>query len=262
MLTLVSVHGLVMALLVSRAGLVDGVDCPQVSKASCDDGQMDYVDALVKLGRVTAEQWGLVTAQQAEQAGVDATSLGALTDAGVLVVAGGDVFHLAGAPLPPHLDIKVAWLQLESGTPAWQRLAGNSGVISHSSACRLHDLGDLPAGTVEMFAAAGSGPVEAGVRLHHEPGPDPAQITIVDGLPVTTVGRTIVDLLCAGLDGGHVGGVVADAVRRGLVDLRTLAQEVAVFASAYGLPASASGHDLISRLLVDAGEQEPVLPAG
>ncbi|TSB32006.1 hypothetical protein [Streptomyces benahoarensis] len=215
---------------------------------------MDYVDALVKLSRVTAEQWGLVTTEQAEQAGVGAACFGGLVQSGVLVEAGAYVFQLAGAPLPPHLDIKVAWLRLEPGKPAWRRKAGNSGVISHSSACLLHGLGDLPVGTVEMSAGA-RGTVEAGVRVHNEPRPDPAQITVVDGLPVTTVGRTITDLLHTGLDGGHVGGVVADAARLGLVDLRSLAQQVAVFASAYGLPASASGHDLISRLLADAGEQ-------
>ncbi|MEU9763508.1 hypothetical protein AB0D98_28105 [Streptomyces sp. NPDC047987] len=214
---------------------------------------MDYVDALVTLGRVTAEQWGLVTAEQAEQAGVDKACLDGLVQSGVLMLAGAHVFQLAGAPLPPHLDIKVAWLQLEPGTPAWQRLTGNSGVASHSSACRLHGLGDLPVGTVEMFAAAGT--VETGVRVHHEPRPTRGQITVVDGLPVTTAGRTITDLLHTGLDGGHVGGVLADAARLGLVDLQSLAQEVGVFASAYGLPATASGHDLISRLLADAGEQ-------
>jgi hypothetical protein len=106
-----------------------------------------------------------------------------------------------------------------------------------------------------MFAAVSA--VEAGVRVHHEPRPDPAQITVVDGLPVTTAGQTITDLLHTGLDGGHVGGVVADAARLGLVDLRTLAQQIAVFASAYGLPGSASGRDLISRLLADAGVEAP-----
>ncbi|MET7489822.1 hypothetical protein [Streptomyces sp. NPDC005538] len=209
---------------------------------------------------MTTEQWGLITTEQAEQVGVEAASLDALAQSGVLTVAGAGVFQLAGAPLTPHLDIKVAWLQLEPGTPAWQRLTGNSGVISHSSACRLHGLGDLPVGTVEMFADA-SLTAEAGVRVHQEPGLDPSQITVVDGLPVTTAERTITDLLHAGLDGGHVGGVVADAARIGLVDLRTVAQQVAGFASAYGLPASASGHDLLSHLLADAGEPDPV-PVG
>lgn len=222
----------------------------------CDDGRVDYVDALVRLGRVTAEQWGLVTDRQAEQAGVDAACLAGLVRSGVLVVAGEGVFQLAGAPVPAHLDIKAAWLRLEPGTPTWKRITGNSGVVSHSSACRLHELGDLPVGTVEMSAAADGTP-GAGVRLHEGPGPDPSQVMVVDGLPVTTVLRTITDLLHAGLDGGHVGGVVADAVRRRLVDWEVLGREVAVFGPAYGLPAAASGHELLSRLLADAGEQVP-----
>lgn len=223
----------------------------------CDDGQVDYLEALVALGRLTAEQWGLVTAEQAGQVGVDQVSLDALTHAGVLVAAGAGVFQLAGAPLPPNLDIKVAWLQLAPGTPAWQRLDGASGVVSHSSACRLHGLGDLPIGTVEMLADS-SRTVGPGVRVHDRPGLTPGQVTVVDGLPVTTVDRTVVDLLHLGLDGGHVGGVVASAVRLGLVDQGDLAQQIAVFTSAYGLPASASGRDLISLLLADAGEQAPV----
>ncbi|MFD6329233.1 hypothetical protein ACFWGI_06595 [Streptomyces niveus] len=213
----------------------------------------NVVDALVRIGQVTAEQWGLITMEQAERAGTDTSALASLTRAGVLVAEDDGVLRLAGAPLTPHVEIKAAWIRLEPGTPVWERLANGRAVVSHSSACLLHGLGDLPAGEIEMFATTGS--EGAGVRLHPGPGPGPAQITIVGGLPVTTVTRTITDLMHAGLDGDHVGGVVADAVRRGLVGVGDLAQEVARFAPAYGLPASASGHDLISRLLTDAGEQ-------
>lgn len=223
---------------------------------------MDCLDALAKLGRVTAEQWGLVTAEQAEQTGVDASLLGTLTRAGVLTVVEEGVFQLAGAPLPAHMDIKVAWLRLKPGVPAWSRLDGSSGVVSHSSACRLHGLGDLPAGTVELLTTPDTAQVGAGadVRLHADTDLDPAQITVVDGLPVTTAERTITDLLAAGQDGGHVGGVVADAVRRGLVGRGTLAANVAPFAPEYGLPADASGSDLIGHLLCQAGEELPPPP--
>ncbi|MFB6984515.1 hypothetical protein [Streptomyces sp. NPDC056304] len=223
---------------------------------------MDYVEVLVRLGRVTAEQWGLITVEQSERIGVDASSLAHLTCAGVLVVAEDGVFRLVGAPLTSHVEIKAAWLRLDPGALAWQRLAGDGGVVSHSSACLLHGLGDLPAGAVELLAVSQGGVGGQGVRLHHGPEPEPGQITVVDGLPVTTAGRTITDLLRAGLDGGHVGGVVADSVRCGLVDVGDLAQEVAVFAPAYGLPESASGHDLIGRLLAEAGEQTAASLAG
>lgn len=224
----------------------------------CDNEPVDnVVDALVRIGQVTAEQWGLITVEQAERAGVDTSTLKGLTRAGVLLAEDDDVLRLAGAPLTPHAEIKAAWIRLEPGTPVWERLAdGCAVVVSHSSACLLHGLGELPAGDVEMFAPTGS--EGAGVRLHPGPGPEPTQITVVGGLPVTTVTRTITDLMHAGLDGDHVGGVVADAVRRSLVGVADLAQEVAGFAPTYGLPESASGHDLISRLLAEADEQIPV----
>lgn len=224
--------------------------------AGCDDGKVDALEALVALGRMTAEQWGLVTTEQARQVGVDRASLATLTRSGLLVVVGTDVFQLAGTPPPAHLDTKVAWLQLAPDTAAWQRLDGMTGVISHSSACRLQGLGDLPVGTVHVFGDR-SRPAGPDVRVHDMSRLDPAHITVVDGLPVTAVGQTVADLLRAGLDGGHVGGVVADAARLGLVDLDTLARQIAVFTSAYGLPESASGHDLISLLLANAGEQAP-----
>lgn len=214
---------------------------------------MDLLDALTALSGITAEQWGLLTTEQADHVGVDSHTLDTLARSGLLEATEAHVFRLSGAPLPPHLDIKVAWLQMNPDTPAWQRLDGTSGAISHSSACRLHGLGDLPIGTVEVFGDA-SRPAGPGVRVHLGLGPTPAQITVIDGLPVTTAARTVVDLLHAGQDGGHVGGVMADAMRLGLVQPHELAEQVSAFTRAYGLPTSASGHDLIRLLLADASE--------
>jgi hypothetical protein len=85
---------------------------------SCDAGRVDSVDGLVRLGRVTAEQWGLITFEQAEPAEVGASLLHALSRVGLLTAAGEDVFQLSGAPLPVHLDIKVAWLRQTPDTLA------------------------------------------------------------------------------------------------------------------------------------------------
>ncbi|MFG3208025.1 hypothetical protein [Streptomyces sp. NPDC048192] len=82
----------------------------------------------------------------------------------------------------------------------------------------------------------------------------PTEITTVDGLPVTTAVRTITDLLRAGADGGHIGGVIADAERRDLIAVDDLAQRVQPFARKYGLKASAAGYDLISHLVAQGGE--------
>ncbi|MGP3951295.1 type IV toxin-antitoxin system AbiEi family antitoxin domain-containing protein [Streptomyces sp. 7N604] len=95
---------------------------------------MDIADVLVKLGRWTAEQWGLVTSAQASQDGIDAVQLTRLTQASLLTAVGDGVYQLAGTPVPAHLEIKTAWLRLDSGTPAWRRLTPgvHAGAISHS----------------------------------------------------------------------------------------------------------------------------------
>jgi predicted transcriptional regulator of viral defense system len=217
---------------------------------------VDYVvEVLVKLGGWTAEQWGLVTSAQAGQEGIDGAQLGELTQAALLTRVGGGVYRLAGAPPTEHLEIKVAWLRLDPSTPAWSRMAQDrhSGVVSHSSACRMHQLGDLPSEAVEILVQGKLTDGEQGVRLHHDR-IAPSDITVVDGLPVTTVERTITDLLQAGLDGGHVGAVIADAERDHLVSINALAGRVAPFARSYGLSASAGGQDLIDHLMTQACE--------
>jgi len=222
----------------------------QIGGALCNDACVDYVEALVKLGSWTAEQWGLVTAAQAGQEGIDGVRLGQLTRAGLLTDVGDGVYQHAGAPPTEHLEIKTAWLRLDPAVPAWHRLAQDeySGVVSHSSACRMHQLGDLPSETVEILVPGWRTGSHQGVRLHHERTVDPSDITVVDGLPVTTVTRTITDLLKVGLDGGHIGGVIADAERNRLISIDALAGHITPFARAYGLSASATGHDLIGHL--------------
>ncbi|MGW0393869.1 hypothetical protein ACWDYJ_23820 [Streptomyces sp. NPDC003042] len=77
--------------------------------------------------------------------------------------------------------------------------------------------------------------------------------TTVDGLPVTTVDRTISDLLRVRADAGHVGRVIADADHRGLTDTRKLGARVQPYTRVYGLPANATGADLLDSLAATAG---------
>jgi hypothetical protein len=66
----------------------------------------------------------------------------------------------------------------------------------------------------------------------------------------TTIGVVLQD----GADAGHIGGVIADAEHRGLVDLDTLAGRAARFAARYGMR-GASGAELIVSLTADAGQR-------
>jgi hypothetical protein len=81
----------------------------------------------------------------------------------------------------------------------------------------------------------------------------PAEITVVDGLPVTTVERTILDLLADHTDGGHVGDMIADAARRGVIDPDTLAAKSGAHAAKYGIRRR-DGHALLTALLDQSGD--------
>ncbi|MFI1585588.1 type IV toxin-antitoxin system AbiEi family antitoxin domain-containing protein [Embleya sp. NPDC020630] len=214
---------------------------------------MDRDDALRVLGEVAADQWGLVTTRQAEAAGVSRVNLARLADIDLVESVSRGVYRVSGSASTSHLEIKVAWLRLDPGVPAWRRAVGDglSGVVSHASACELHDLGDIPADEVHISVPRRRTTRELAVRLHllaHEPG----DVTVVDGLPVTTVDRTICDLLATRADAGHVGRVLVDADRRGLTDTRVLADRVQPFARAYGLR-NADGGELLEHLAEQTG---------
>ncbi|MEU2157594.1 hypothetical protein ABZ532_21705 [Streptomyces sp. NPDC019396] len=74
-------------------------------------------------------------------------------------------------------------------------------------------------------------------------------ITLVEGLPVTTVDRTVCDLLKSRADAGRL---IADADRKGLTENRTLAARVQPFARFYGLRRTASGDELLESLTEQA----------
>jgi len=212
---------------------------------------------LAILGGLAADQYGLITTALARTHGVDGVTLLRLCDADLLGNVGRGVYLLPGAVRPSHLEIRVAWLRLDPARPAWERdgRGKKDGVVSHRSACLLHELGDIPAPKVELTVPGRLTTREQWVVLHRHPGPlDPDEIVVVDGLPVTSAERTIVDLLQDGADAGHVGGVVVDAEHRGLVDLDALAVRVERFTVHYAMP-GASGRELLSALAAAGGQQ-------
>lgn len=215
---------------------------------------MRRTEAHARLGGLAAGQFGLVTSAQAAQRGIEGKTLQRLREAGLLEQVGRGVYQVIGAVTPTHLEIRVAWLRLDPERPAWERdgRGMRDGVVSHRSACLLHRVGDIPAPNVELTVPQRLTTRDPWVVLHQHRGPLPErEITVVDGLPVTTVERTVLDLLRDRADAGHVGGVIADAENRGLLDLDTLARKVQVFARHYAMP-EATGAELLSALAAAA----------
>jgi hypothetical protein len=116
-----------------------------------------------------------------------------LRDAGLLELVGRGVYQVTGAAPPTHLEIRVAWLRLDPARPAWERdgRGAKDGVVSHRSACLVHDLGDIPAPSIELTISHRMTTREPGVVLHlRSGGLRRRDVTIIDSLPVTIAERT------------------------------------------------------------------------
>lgn len=160
------------------------------------------------------QQAGYFTTAQARQAGLSRSLLSYHVGSGRFVRVRPHVYRLAQFPASSHEDLYVAWLE-----------AGAQAVISHDSALALYDLSDLLPAQVHLTVPRTASRRRPGIRLHTKR-LSPQEATRYEGLPVTTIQRTLVDVSAAGLADEQVRLAIRQAVRRGLVikeDLLALA---------------------------------------
>ena len=203
---------------------------------------------------LAAGQWGLLTTAQAQQAGVSRVQLTRMVTAGVLERVAHGVYATPAVLGDDLLSLRTAWLILQPRASASDRLADPiaAGVVSHTSAAYLHQLGDLLADEHELTLPQRYQSTRAGIRVHRSL-LTADEVTLAAGLPVTTPARTVADLLTAGHDLDHVAHVAADAVRRGSATPRDLATVLQPIAARQG---AADGGALTQQLL-DAGGLAP-----
>lgn len=204
-------------------------------------------DVVSRASRIAAGQWGLFTTAQAERAGITRVQLSRLTDAGVLERLGRGVYVTTSTTGDEHLPLRAAWLALDPNRTAEERLSDptTTTVVSHASAAGLHRLGDLLDDQHEFTSARRKQTTRSGILTHRGDLPT-HDVTIIEGLPVTTEVRTIADLLAAGTDLEHVAQMIGQGVRRGVVDLGDLASHLDPLASRHG---QRDGHSLVEYLL-------------
>ena len=213
-------------------------------------------NVVARASHIAAGQWGLLTTAQAVDEGISRLQLARLADAGVLQRVGRGVYATTSSA-GEHLSLRAAWLALDPAHTAELRLVNPiaAGVVSHASAAGLHQLGDLLDDQHEFTFAQRKQTARGGIRIHR--GELLAQdVTIVQGLPVTTVERTIADLLRAGHDPEHVAQIIGAGMRRGVVDLTDLAAHFAPLARRHNQP---DGSALLEYLLDIVGLSQAAL---
>lgn len=206
---------------------------------------MGVTDVAARVSELAARQWGLLTTSQAEAEGITRLQLARLADAGVIERFGRGIYAIPAA-VDEHTPLRAAWLSLSPSELAEERLADppSSGVLSHTSAASLHRLGDLLDDEPEI-TVPGRKQSRRGTRLHRAT-LRTDEVTLVEGLPVTTPARTVADLLRDGHDPSHVAEIAGDALRRDLTSRHELAAVLEPLARRNGQP---HGTALLEHLL-------------
>lgn len=182
-----------------------------------------------------------------------------LVQDGMLTRLAHGVYVLRGAAGVEYLELRAAWLGLEPEEMAADRLRRRhqGAVVSHASAARLHQLGDLEADRHEFILPTRKQTRRPDVRLHRGV-LTPDEVVTVAGLPTTTPERIIVDLLDDHHDGEHIARVLASAVRSRSIDLEQLAPRLAPYGARFGF-VRGDGQQVLDHLLELGGTADQVV---
>ncbi|MGO9789112.1 MAG: type IV toxin-antitoxin system AbiEi family antitoxin domain-containing protein [Solirubrobacteraceae bacterium] len=189
--------------------------------------------AMARLAVIAEDQWGLLTRQQAQAAGIARATLDRLAANSLLERVDHGVYRLAGAPIPDHMELRAAWLRLAPDVPRWQRTL-DQGVVSHRSAAAMYSVGDLPADRHEFTVPTRRQSRRSDVRFHVRPR-GPGKWIDLRGLPVTRPSRIASDLLIDNEDPEAVAHIVAASIREVYDYPGTFAEALAPCAARFGL---------------------------
>lgn len=206
------------------------------------------IDRASALSAVAAEQGGLVTSAQAATVGVTPLTLSRLTEKGLLDRVSHGVYAFSVSP-DLNRTIRGEWLALAPEVLVADRLRDPSlGVVSHTSAAIVHDLGDFLEPKHE-FTMPSRRQSRRAIRIH-QGDLTSDDVTIADGMLVTTPQRTVADLVADFRDLEHVSRVVRDALRRDRCTVSSIATQLDRLAPTRGFR---DGHDLMDFLMETAG---------
>jgi hypothetical protein len=186
------------------------------------------------LETLAAGQWGLFTTAQARARGVSWASLSHRERDGRLERLTHGVYRLGGVPVAPLQDLRAVWISTEPETLAWNRTTTPEVVVGGAAAALIHECGDLRPVPYRLITRHRRQTQRPDIAYSWRP-LEARDVVIVAGLPVTSIERTIADLIDEVGDLSLVGDVLADAARGDrALDFARLAVLLAPYATRYG----------------------------
>ncbi len=162
------------------------------------------------LYHMAEQQGGYFTSAQAARVGFSRKLLWHYEKTRKLLRIAQGIYRLAQFPASRFEDLYVAWLR-----------CGLKSVISHESALAVYDLSDVIPAEAHVTVPRTASRRRKGIRLHTNRLPW-TDVTRREGLPVTSVPRTIADVAKAGLSEDHVEHAIREALQRGLTTKQAL----------------------------------------
>ncbi|MFN9952299.1 MAG: type IV toxin-antitoxin system AbiEi family antitoxin domain-containing protein [bacterium] len=156
---------------------------------------------------------GSVTTGQAGTVGVSSMALVMMARRGTLERVSRGVYRLVDFPVQPLAQYMQATL--------WPY--GHRGILSHETALSLHELSDVDPAKVHITVPAAFRVQRAipGYLVVHHAGLSPEDVTRLEGMPITSVVRTIRDCIREHLGPALLTPAIQQARMRGLLDPAT-----------------------------------------
>ena len=166
------------------------------------------------LYRTAENQAGYFTSSQAKESGYSWERLSSSTSNSKFQRIERGVFRISLFPASPFEDMFIALLK-----------SGPHAVISHDSALSVYDLSDALPGDIHITFPRTSSRRRRGITYHTKRITQ-AEVTSYQGLKVTTVSRTIIDLVESGFDPIQTKMAIDQAIDRGLMTKDELLAQV------------------------------------
>lgn len=216
---------------------------------------MKAVSLAQRISDIATSQWGMITTAQARVHGVARANLAHRVRTGTLEPTGHyGVYRLAAAPTSHLDDLRAAWLSTNPVALAPHRtvVPRPDVVIASAAAATVYGMGDVyPA--PYRFIVPGRRQSTTGAIAYSWRPLGTNDIEIVDGLPVTSRERTIVDLLEDEGDASLAADALRDALRINHdLDETRLEQLLAPYARRLG-QSPGDGVGALAYLMVTAG---------
>ena len=167
----------------------------------------------LELYQIAEDQAGYFSLQQARQLGLQRNQVYRDIERGKFIKAGYGVYRFVQFPASNFEEIHRAVLS-----------AGKDAVVGFQSALYVYELSDINPDEFHLILPPTASRRRGGIRVHTTQ-LEPDDITSFEGLPITTVAKTIIDCAFANVGDEEVRLAILQSLRRGMTTREKLIQE-------------------------------------